>query len=104
MALVTSEKAWGIAVTINTATAADNIVVGCKKPTKLCSIICGGAATTDIITVKDGDSNLIWQGCALVGQSDYLTIPSPTGKTFYGILVGFAGATTGWCNLVYSDA
>ena len=102
MALVQSTKAWGIAVTINTGTAADNVVLAGKTSIKLGAIICGGAATTDIITVKDGDGSKVWQGCALVGKSDSIVFPK--GKTFNGILVGFAGATTGWCNLVYAES
>ena len=101
MALVTSTKAWGIAVTINTATAAANVVVANKVPIQIGAIICGGAATTDIITVSDGAGDRVWQGCALVGKSD--SIVFPRGKTLHGITVGFAGATTGWCNLVYAE-
>ena len=101
MAFVTSKKAWGIACTINTGTAADNVVVANKVPVKLGAFICGGAATTDIITVSDGAGDQIWQGAALVGKSD--SIVFPRGKTFHGILVGIAGATTGWCNLVYAE-
>ena len=51
MALVTSTKPWGIAVTINTSTAADNVVLEKGNTINLGAIICGGAATTDIITI-----------------------------------------------------
>ena len=101
MAFVKSEKAWGLACTINTATAADNVAVDLKAPVKVGAIICGGAATTDITTIKDGYGDRIWQGCATVGTSNSIVFPQ--GKTLHGIWVGFAGATTGWCNIVYSE-
>lgn len=101
MAFVTSVKPWGIACTINTATAADNVVVAKGTNVKIGAIICGGDATTDITTVSDAGGTKLWQGCALVGQSDSITFP--IGKTLDGVLVGFAGATTGWCNIVYAE-
>jgi hypothetical protein len=100
MAFVTSVKPWGIACTINTGTAAGNVVT--TDNVNVGMIICGGAATTDIITVSDGAGTLVWQGCALVGQSDSVTFP--TGQRFSGITVGIAGATTGWCNIIYASA
>ena len=101
MAFVTATTAWGIACTINTATAADNVVVAKSVPIKVGAIVCGGAATTDITTVKDGDGNKVWQGCALVGQSNSIVFPKS--QTLNGIWVGFAGATTGWCNIIYAE-
>jgi hypothetical protein len=101
MAFVTSVKPWGIACSINTGTAADNVVVAKGTNIKVGALICGGAATTDIITVKDGAENTVWQGAALVGKSDSIVFPK--GQMLDGILVGFAGATTGWCNIIYGD-
>ena len=100
MALVTSLKDWGIAVSINTATAADNVVSPKGTSVRVGAIVCGGVATTDRITVKDGSGDMIWQGAALVGQSDSIVFTD--GQRLDGITVGFAGATTGWCNLIYA--
>lgn len=101
MAFNTSRTSWGVACTIDTSTAAGNIVVGKGTMIPVSAIVCGGAATTDIVTVTDFAGNKLWQGCALVGQSDKITFTPPANVD--GLKVGIAGATTGWCSIYYAQ-
>jgi len=103
MANVNTVKPWGLACTINTATAAasTNVIYGKGSPLRVSVIVCGGAATTDIIRVTEADGTQIYQGCALVGQSDKIFFPEPI--YLDGLCVGFSGATTGFCNIFYSN-
>ena len=103
MANVNTKKPWGVACTINTATAAAALNVVYPKGTavRIGAIVLGGAATTDRITITEADGTMVYRGCALVGQTDKITFPT----TVYldGMCVGFAGATTGFCNIFFSN-
>lgn len=64
---------------------------------KLAGISCGGAATTDIITVQDGEGVLLYQGAAVINTVISLPLGGPIRVS--GLQVGFAGATSGFCIL-----
>jgi len=99
MAFIATKTSWGIACTISAATAAANSVEVAGTPVRIVSIVAGGAATTDIITVTDAAGNKIFVGSALVGNSTNVNFATPVIAD--GLKVGFAGATTGWCSIVY---
>lgn len=97
MAFISTKTSWGVACTISDATAAANVVFSPGSFINVGAICCGGAATTDIITVTDAAGNYLFKGAALVGQSSNITFAPPVRVD--GLKVGIAGATTGWCSI-----
>ena len=95
-----TNKPYGYLFTCTSGTAAAT-VAGAQIPKEqlvsIKSIICGGAATTDIVRVYDADLNIVFQGSALVG-AQYMA--QYDGARVAGLSVGMSGATTGWCIVI----
>lgn len=95
MAIVGAKTAFGYVVTCTSGTATATTIT--TDSVLLSGICMAGAATTDIVTVTDKNSNFIFQGAALVGQSATLSLAAPV--RVEGLMVGIAGATTGKCSI-----
>ncbi len=99
MSVDTTKTAFGFALTCTGGTATATIVSGAEvgKRIYVSGIVCGGAATTDITTVTDGN------GVVVLVAAGTLSIPFQTSwatpVNFDGLKVGIAGATTGYCNI-----
>ncbi len=97
--LASTETQWGFYVTCTGGTGAPVTIPGIKQgqSLKLAGISCGGASTTDIVTVQDANGILLYQGAAVVNTVISLPLGGPI--RVQGIQVGFAGATSGFCIL-----
>lgn len=92
---VTCTGGTGTPVSLSTTVGGNGVIP--TQSIKLAGISCGGAATTDIVTIQDGEGVLLYQGAAVVNTVISLPLGGPIRVT--GIQVGFAGATTGYCIL-----
>lgn len=100
MAAVLVQTAWGYSITCTGGTAVTAVVVSKSTRLKIAAIACGGAATTDIITVSDANGVLVFSGAAVVNTMSSISPSEPI--TTDGLGVSFAGATTGYCNIFLS--
>lgn len=95
---------WGLSCTCSGGTAAagaaTTTIVSKGTVLNIQAIACGGAATTDITVVTDITGKKIFQGAAIVNTLDSITFPK--GLISDGLILGFAGATTGFCNIYLS--
>ena len=101
MAVIGTEAGWGMACTCTGGTSANEVIVKRDTQVQVAALICGGAATTDIITVADGSGKMLWKGAALVGQTNNITFGNQPVR-MDGLMVSCAGATTGWVNVIYA--
>ena len=102
MAFVGTQTAWGYYCTITSATAAGNVLVAKGTRVMISGISVCGAATTDIVTVSDGDGNILFKAASAgTNGSTSLTLAGPI--TVDGITVGIAGATTGFCSIYVAE-
>lgn len=96
----TIQTSFGFVITCSTGTSIPvNVYNGSLK---IVGIACGGAATTDIITINDGNGILLFKNTAVINQMASLPLGGPI--RVQGIQVGFAGATTGFCTIYTTDA
>jgi len=102
MAVIGTERTWGLACTCTGGTSAAEPIVGRGANIAISAIVCGGAATTDIVTVYDGSGNLFWQGCSVVNSTENITFGNNPPR-LDGLKVGCAGATTGWVNIIFAS-
>ena len=95
---------WGYFCTCSAGTAAAGAATTkiVPKGTHLSvqAIACGGAATTDITTVQDGNGKQVFKGAAVVNTLNSLSFSDPIRVD--GLTLGFAGATTGYCSIYLS--
>lgn len=96
----TLQTSFGFVITCSTGTSVPVTVV--KGSLKIVGIACGGAATTDIITVNDGNGILLFKNTAVINQMASLPLGGPI--RVMGLQIGFAGATTGFCNIYTTDS
>ena len=91
------QTSWGYVVTCTSGTSVPTVLV--KPGTRLSvnAIVCGGAATTDITTVQDANGRSVFVGSSIVNTMDKFAPCQPIFMD--GLAVGFAGATTGYCNI-----
>jgi hypothetical protein len=99
IAAETIKTSWGLYATCSAGTSVP--VVVSTENIAISAIVCGGAATTDIITVQDLSGKYLWKGAALVGQASSFTPAEPI--RVEGLMIGAAGATTGWCSVYYAS-
>jgi hypothetical protein len=97
MAIAVVQKSWGYAVTCSSGTAVPAIAIPKDTAIRIIAIVCGGAATTDITTVTDASGTQLMKGSAIINTVFTLAPGFPI--TVDGLQVGFAGATTGYCNI-----
>lgn len=100
MANVVTETAYGYVVSCTGGTGVPAALLVPKggdqsSSIKIVGIACGGAATTDITTVNDGQGNSLFKGSAIVNTMATLALGGAINVR--GLQVGFAGATTGYC-------
>ena len=97
-------KSFGLYCTCSGGTAAagdaTTTIVPSGTRVKIQAIVCGGAATTDITTVHDASGIPLFKGAAAINTLNGVTFPC--GLEADGLQVGFAGATTGYCNIFYA--
>lgn len=97
MASALSQKSWGYVVTCTGGTSVPNVLVPAGTRIAVSAIVCGGAATTDITLVQDSGLTTVFSGAAVVNTMDKFVPAQPI--LMDGLAVGFAGATTGYCNI-----
>ena len=92
--IVTCTGGTGVPVALQNS--AGTFLVAPTQSVKIAGISCGGAATTDIVTVNDGEGNLIYNG-AVATPGTLISLPLGGAIRVVGISVGFQGATSGYC-------
>jgi hypothetical protein len=101
MALTITQAAWGYCISCSGGTTVPVLISASPNDSiKIAGIACGGAATTDITTIQDAQGNLVFKGASVVNTMNTLPLAAPVRLT--GLYVGFAGATTGYCNVYIS--
>ena len=102
MAVIGTEAGWGMVCTCTGGTSAAAVIVAKGNYVPVSAIICGGAATTDVVVVADANGKILWKGAGLVNQTDNITFGNNPPR-LDGLVVSIAGATTGWVNIVYAS-
>ena len=96
MAAETTKTAYGYVFTCTSGTAVTASVVAKGTSLKVSGIHFVGAATSDIVTVYDGDGKLFIKGYGGTGLSNHnMSFAHPV--RVEGLQIAFAGATTGAC-------
>lgn len=102
MAISAGTPGWGLYCTCSGGTAASQTIVAAGIPTAISAIVIGGAATTDIITIADAGGNILLKGAAASPGQAATTTFGNNPPRIDGVVVSMAGATTGWCSIVYA--
>lgn len=101
MAALLTKTSWGYSITCTGGTAVAAQLVAPGTRLKIAGIACGGAATTDITTVNDGNAVLVFTGAAAVNTMN--SLPLAKAINVDGLQVGFAGATTCYVNVYLTE-
>ena len=104
MAAVTVETEFGYVVTCTGGTgvptylqnSAGAFIVAPTQSVKILGISCGGNATTDIVTVQNGEGTLLYGG-AVGTPGTYISMQLGGAIRVTGLQVGFQGTTAGTC-------
>ena len=92
MAVVATYTRFGVVFTCTGGTAVAALVIPKGEPLRVTGVHFAGDATTDIITVFDGDGNLFAKSPTGTGNTS-VTFAKPVHLD--GVMVAASGATTG---------